>query len=62
MYRETILHQALQPTNYDYVLLDCPPALGVLTTNSLYVADFIKIFFLSVSFSVYQCLIFFNIF
>jgi chromosome partitioning protein len=43
MYRETILYQALKDTNYDYVLIDCPPALGVLTTNSLYVAEFIAI-------------------
>ena len=43
MYRETILYQALLNTNYDYILIDCPPALGVLTTNSLYVADFIII-------------------
>lgn len=43
MFRETILYQALQRTNYDYVLIDCPPSLGVLTTNSLYVAEFIII-------------------
>lgn len=43
MFRETILYQALQPLDYDYVLIDCPPSLGVLTTNSLYVAEFIII-------------------
>ncbi len=35
--RTTILRDALKPLlpNFDYVLIDCPPALGLLTVNSL---------------------------
>ncbi len=43
IFRETILANALAPLDYDFVLIDCPPALGVLTTNSLYAAEFIII-------------------
>ena len=41
MNRERILKQFLQPVkgNYDYVLLDCMPSLGMLTVNALAAAD-----------------------
>ena len=39
--RETRLKRALEPVEqeYDYILIDCPPSLGLLTLNSLAVAD-----------------------
>ena len=39
--RETILAKALRPIrdNYDYILIDCPPQLSVLTLNALSAAD-----------------------
>lgn len=37
MSRETILKRLLEPikSNYDYVLIDCPPSLNLLVLNSL---------------------------
>ena len=41
MNRERVLKQFLEPIkgNYDYILLDCMPSLGMLTVNALAVAD-----------------------
>ncbi|MCL4122009.1 UNVERIFIED_CONTAM: hypothetical protein GTU68_008224 [Idotea baltica] len=39
--KEAQLSQALDPVinNYDYILIDCPPALSMLTINALAAAD-----------------------
>jgi chromosome partitioning protein len=43
--RETRLRQALGPvaSRYDFVLIDCPPSLGLLTINALTAAEEIMI-------------------
>lgn len=44
-HRETRLKSALDPINarYDFILLDCPPALNMLTVNGLVAADAVMI-------------------
>lgn len=44
-HRETFLFKALQPlqNQYDYIFIDCPPALNTLTINALVAADAVLI-------------------
>lgn len=41
--RERVLKDALATAAYDYILIDCPPALGLLTINALTAAELVLI-------------------
>jgi chromosome partitioning protein len=41
--REFALSEALKSATYDYIFIDCPPSLGLLTINALTVADSVLI-------------------
>lgn len=43
--REYLLRKVLRPImdDYDYIILDCPPSLGVLTTNAFTISDYVVI-------------------
>ena len=43
--RETVLRRVLEPLRerYDYIFVDCPPSLGLLTLNTLTAADSVLI-------------------
>ena len=43
--REALLKNAITPVrgNYDYIIIDCPPSLGLITTNALCFCDTILV-------------------
>lgn len=41
--REMRLKQALEGLQYDYILIDCPPALSLLTVNALVAANWLLV-------------------
>ncbi len=43
--REALLKNAITPIrgNYDYIIIDCPPSLGLITTNALCFSDTILV-------------------
>jgi chromosome partitioning protein len=43
--RETVLRERLQQIRdyYDYIVIDCPPSLGLLTVNALVAADYLLV-------------------
>lgn len=43
--RESLLKNAVTPIrgNYDYIIIDCPPSLGLITTNALCFSDTILV-------------------
>jgi chromosome partitioning protein len=41
--REYILSKILKPLNYEYIIIDCPPSLGLLTINALTASNYILI-------------------
>lgn len=43
--REYILQELFQPVleEYDYIIIDCPPSLGLLTLNALTTSDYVYI-------------------
>ena len=41
--REFLLRNALTGLQYDFILIDCPPALGLLTVNSLVAAHWLLV-------------------
>ena len=45
MQREYVISDKLKPlkSKYDFIFLDCPPALGIFTVNALVAADYVLI-------------------
>lgn len=43
--RERLLDSLLEPikSNYDYILIDCPPSVGLLTLNALATSDYVLV-------------------
>lgn len=43
IHKEKILHNHFKKLDYDYIIFDCPPNLGVITINAIYTADLILV-------------------
>lgn len=43
MGRENLLKKALRACRHDFILIDCPPSLGLLTVNALTAAEYLLI-------------------
>lgn len=45
IHREKLLHNHLRKveSSFDYIIIDCPPTLGVLSVNAIYTSDLILI-------------------
>ena len=41
--RETVLKRALENLDYEIIIIDCPPSLGLLTINSFTASNFVMI-------------------
>ena len=41
--RETVLKRALHELEYEIIIIDCPPSLGLLTINSFTASDYVMI-------------------
>jgi len=41
LFKEAILHKAIEGLDYEFIIIDCRPSLGTLTVNALYACNWI---------------------